>query len=209
MAVNQPQMAVVGWLSADAPLDFLNRTLLTVADPEVTVTQIILLAESAEQAPDLVGAVGAVLDAADPSSVAIRSSDALVRVRAAVQGELGTWGRNLVGLVLCAGLVLTALNVLGAETTRRRDFGRRRALGASRLDIMILVTAQTVLTAIVGATAGVLIGTAVVRQILGIQPEMDFGLAVAVLAVIAATIAAMPPAVIAAYRDPVRILRVP
>lgn len=209
VADNEPQLAVVGWLTAEAPLEFLNRALLTVADPEATVTRIIVLAEAAENVPRLAAAVRAVLDPADPSSLAVRSSDTLVQVRAAVQGELGTWGRNLVSLVLGAGLVLTALNVFGAVTTRRRDFGRRRALGASRLDIITLVTAQTVLTAVVGAAAGVLIGTAVVRQILGILPEPDFGLAVAVLAVIATAIAALPPAVVAAYRDPVRILRVP
>lgn len=209
VADSEPPVAVVGWLTAEAPLEFLNRGLLTVADPEATVVRIIVLAESAEDVRRLAGAVSAVLDPADISSVAIRSSDTLVQVRAAVQGELGTWGRNLVSLVLGAGLVLTALNVFGAVTTRRRDFGRRRALGASRLDIIILVTTQTVLTAVVGAATGVLVGTAVVRQILGILPEPDFGLAIAKLAVIATAIAALPPAIIAAYRDPVRILRVP
>lgn len=209
VADGEPQLAVVGWLAAEPPLEFLNRGLLTVAEPQEPVVRIIVLAEAAEDVPRLADAIGTVLDAADPASVVVRSSDMLVEVRAAVQGELGTWGRSLVGLVLGAGLVLTVLNVFGAVTTRRRDFGRRRALGASRLDIVILVSAQTLLTAVVGAFAGVLIGTAVVRQILGILPQADFGLAVGLLAVLATAIAALPPAAIAAFRDPVRILRVP
>lgn len=209
VADNGPQLAVVGLLQADAPLKFLDRALLTVADPEEPVVRVILLAEVAEQVPRLSEALGAVLDSADPGSVSVRSSDTLIQVRAAVRGELGTFGRNLVSIVLGAGLVLTALNVIGSVTTRRRDFGRRRALGASRIDIVILVTAQTLITAVVGAAAGLAIGTAVVRQILGVMPELEFVLAVAILAAIATTLAALPPALFAAFRDPVRILRVP
>lgn len=207
---NAPQIGVVGWLRAGAPLEFLNRALLTAArDDELVVVRIIVLAGSAQRVPGLAVAIRTVLDPADPGSVAIQTSDALVQVRAAVQGELGRWGRDLVTLILGAGLVLTALNVFGAVTTRRRDFGRRRALGASRLDIIVLVTAQTVATAVVGAIAGVVIGSVVVHQTLGTATQLEFGVAVAVLSVIATALAALPPAMIAAYRDPVRILRVP
>ena len=208
-ASSEPEIGVVGWLSAEPPLDFLNRAILTVADPDEQVVRIIALAASAEQVPRLSTAISAVLDPADPTSVTIRTSDALVEVRAAVQGELGTWGRSLVTIVLGAGLVLTALNVFGAVTSRRRDFGRRRALGASRVDIVVLVTAQTAAIATVGAVAGIGLGSLVVQQVLGTAPSVEFAVAIGVLAVIAAAAAAVLPAIIAAYRDPVRILRVP
>lgn len=205
----EPRIGVVGWLDADAPLEFLNRALLTVADPDELVARIIVLAGSAEEVPALAQAIRSVLDATDPASLAVQTSATLVEVRAAVAGELGTWGRNLVTLVLGAGLMLTALNVFGAVTARRRDFGRRRALGASRRDIILLVTAQTVVTAVIGAAVGVSVGTLVVAQLVGTIPQLDFGVAVATLAVLATAVAALPPAVLAAYRDPVRILRVP
>jgi len=209
VAVDEPQLAVVGRLSADAPLDFLNRGLLTVVAPDEHVMRIIVLAESTQDVPELADGIREVLDPADPASVAIQTSDALLQVRAAVRGELGIWGRNLVTVVLGAGLVLTALNVFGAVTARRRDFGRRRALGASRTDVLLLVTAQTVATAVAGAALGVAAGMAVVLQLIGTSPQFEFGAAIAVLAVIATAIAALPPAIVAAYRDPVRILRVP
>lgn len=209
VAADEPALGVVGWLRADAPLEFLNRALLTVADPDELVVRIIVLAGSAEQVPQLTQAIEAVLNPADPTSVAVQTSDALVAVRAAVRGELGTWGRSLVTLVLGAGLVLSALNVFGAVTTRRRDFGRRRALGASRLDIIVLITFQTVATAIVGALVGTGVGMLVVQWLLGTAPTLDFAVAVAFLAVLATVLAALPPAAIAAYRDPVRVLRVP
>lgn len=209
VAIDHTQLAVVGWLRADTPLDFLNRALLTVADPDEPVVRIIALAESTQDVPRVASGIREVLDPVDPSSVAVQTSDALLEVRAAVRGELGVWGRNLVTLVLGAGLVLTALNVFGAVTARKRDFGRRRALGASRADILVLVTAQTVATAVAGVAVGVAIGTMVVQQLIGTAPQFEFGLAVAVLAVIATAIAALPPAIVAAFRDPVRILRVP
>ncbi len=209
VAQHAPPLGVVGWLRADSPLEFLNRALLTVADPDELVVRIVVLTGSADQVPQLTEAIRAVLDPADATSVAIQTSESLVQVRAAIEGELGTWGRNLVTLVLAAGLVLTALNVFGAVTTRRRDFGRRRALGASRLAIVVLVTAQTVATAVVGAAVGVATGVLFVQWLLGTAPTAEFAVAIAVLAVISAAIAALPPAVMAAYRDPVRILRVP
>lgn len=202
------RMAVVGWLRAEPPLDFLNRALLTGGADDEIVVRIIVLAASADAVPGLAQGIGAVLDATDPTGVAIHTSEDLVAVRAAVRGELGSWGRSLVALVLGAGLVLTAVSVFGAVTSRRRDFGRRRALGASRLDIVTLVTVQAVATALIGATAGTTVGGIVIYQTLGIVPRLDFGFAVAVLAILATAIAALPPALVAAYRDPVRVLRV-
>lgn len=205
-----PDVGVVGWLRADAPLEFMNRAL--VRDPsggDDQVIRVFALVESPQRVPTVAAAIGSVLDPDDPSSVAVQTSEALVAVRAAVQGELGTYGRNLITLVLAAGLVLTALNVYGAVTTRRRDFGRRRALGASRPDIVTLITTQTTLTAIVGAALGTIVGAITVERILGTTPDVAFLVAIAVLAVIATTAAAVPPAVVAAFRDPVTILRVP
>ena len=40
-------------------------------------------------------------------------------------------------------------------------------------------------------------------------PDIPFSIAIATLAILTATLAAIPPALIATYRDPVRILRVP
>lgn len=51
-------------------------------------------------------------------------------------------------------------------------------------------------------------GSIVVTDVLDVAPELEFGLAIGILAVLATAVAAIPPAVVAAYRDPVRILRV-
>jgi putative ABC transport system permease protein len=205
-------LAVVGWFDASDPLSFLDRSLLEAADPadpDPVLRSIHVLADRPEQVAAVAEAVMAVLDPLDPASVGVETSEALAQIRAAVQGELGTFGRRLVLMVLGAGLVLVGLNMYGTVTTRRRDFGRRRALGASRGAIVALVTFQTAITGIVGAAAGTLIGGGVVWRLTGDPPDLQFAFAVATLAVLATIAAALPPAAVAANRDPVKILRVP
>ncbi|MEX2624337.1 MAG: FtsX-like permease family protein, partial [Acidimicrobiia bacterium] len=205
-------LAVVGWFDAADPLSFLDRSLLEAADPadpDPVLRSIHVPADRPEQVAAVAEAVIAVLDPLDPASVGVETSEALAQIRAAVQGELGTFGRRLVLMVLGAGLVLVGLNMYGTVTTRRRDFGRRRALGASRGAIVGLVTLQTAITGIVGAAIGTLIGGGVVWRLTGDPPDLQFATAVATLAVFATIAAALPPAVVAANRDPVKVLRVP
>lgn len=203
-------LAMVGVFDAATPLEFLDRGILTRPHPgDHTVRTIHILATESRLVSQVSAAALAVLAADDPSSVALETSAALAAVRAAVQGELGRFGRQLVTLVLAAGLVLTGLNVYGSVTTRRKDFGRRRALGASRPTIITLIGLQTAVTAAVGAAVGSVLTTAALIRITGEAPDLQFALAIAVLAIGAAIVAAIPPGVVAAYRDPVRVLRVP
>ena len=130
-------------------------------------------------------------------------------IRAAVQGELGQYGRQLITLVLAAGLVLVGLNIYGTINNRRRDLGRRRALGASRPTIIGLITSQTTLTALTGAAIGSLATNILLTRITGNAPPLPFTIAIITLATLTATLAALPPATIAAHRDPVHVLRVP
>ena len=203
-------LAVSGMFAAREPLAFLDRSILTaptktddaVRTSQILVTDSRLVAQTADAALS-------VLAPENPTSVAVETSETLASVRAAVQGELGRSGRQLVTLVLTAGLVLTALNVYGTVTSRRRDFGRRRALGASRPTIIGLIAAQTTITAIFGAALGTAVTSIVLIETTGEPPDARFAVAIAALATIAALVAAIPPGLVAAYRDPVRILRVP
>ncbi len=150
------------------------------------------------------------LDAADPTSIGVETSATLAGIRAAVQGELGEYGRQLVTLILAVGFVSWWRSTCtGRSPSAAANFGRRRALGASRTTIITLITTQTLLVALIGATLGTLIGGTLVRRWTDTPPDLPFSIAIATLATLTATIAAIPPALIAAYRDPVRILRVP
>lgn len=201
--------AVAGSFTATDPLDFLNRSLLKTPGPDDTILRSVhILAETPDQVGQVADAALMLLAAQDRSSLAVRTSETLADIRAAVQGELGQYGRQLITLVLAAGLILTGLNIYGTINNRRRDLGRRRALGASRPTIIGLITTQTTLTAFTGATLGSLATNTVLNTTTGNAPPLPFTLAIITLATLTATLAALPSATIAAYRDPVRVLRV-
>jgi putative ABC transport system permease protein len=168
-----------------------------------------ILAASPEAVATLTPAVAAVLGARDPTGVRFETSEILAQLRAAVAGELGRFGRNLVLATLAVSLILTALVVYGSVTLRRQDFGRRRALGAGRTTITGLVAVQYAVVALIGAAVGSAAGTFLVYRLTGGYPNLEFTVAIATLAVLATIAAAIPPALVAAYRDPVRVLRVP
>lgn len=204
--------AVVGSLDAVDPLMFLNRLLIAAPDPaaiDPTVRVLYVLTTRPEDVRPAADAIIGLLDPQDPTAVGIQTSEAIADIRKAVQGELGRYSRRLVALILAVGLVLVGLNVYGTVTAARRDYGRRRALGASRSDIITLVAAQTISTAAAGAVCGSLVGDIVIWRLTQSTPNLVFSTAVATLAILAAGAAAIPPAVIAAWRDPVSILRIP
>lgn len=170
---------------------------------------IYILAATPDDVAELADAVVTVIGANDPFAVALETSETLADVRAAVAGELGRFGRSLITAVLATGLVLIALIVYASVTVRRQDFGRRRALGARRGTIIGLVVTQTVLVAAMGVAVGAGIGSALTIRWATEPPDGAFVVAIAVLTLLAAGVAATPPALVAAWRDPVQVLRVP
>jgi len=163
--------------------------------------------------PDLVTpvrkAVASVLAPRDPTKVRLDTSEALVQLRTLVQGQLGSFSRGVVLVVLAVTGVLLGSTLYGLVMMRRKDFGRRRALGATRGLIIALLLVQTVMLSVLGIVFGTVASLAVL--IIGHDPlpGVDFIAAVAVLALFIANLAAVVPAVVASRRDPIRELRVP
>lgn len=163
--------------------------------------------------PDLVApvseAVLSVLAVDDPTLVTLTTSEGLATLRALVEGQLGSFGRELVLAIFALTGVLVAAILSGLTALRRKDFGRRRALGASRKLIVALLLAQMALLAVTGAvlgTSGALLALTLIGDPL---PGAAFTGAVAVLAIAVGLVAALAPAIAAASRDPIRELRVP
>lgn len=205
-----PDVAIVGWHLPAAPLDDLADALLAAADPSDTaVRSLRILAATPQQAGAVAQAAAAVLGAQDPTSLSVETAGQLVAVRDAVQSEFGRFSRQLLAIVLGSSLVLVGVTVYSGVTSTRRDFGRRRALGASRPEVVVLVLLQTTTVAVVGAITGALIGSATFRVWTGALPPLDFVANLAYLAILTAATAALIPALVAAWRDPVRVLRVP
>lgn len=203
------ELAVVGRF---APPDFLMplEPLLLVPQSEPgPVAMLVVVATRAEQVAPVSELVVSMLDAADAGSVRVVTSDSLIRLRGLIDGELARMGGALVAAILGLTALVVAATLYGVALLRRREFGRRRALGASRRIIVALLIVQTVAAAVPGALLGV--GAAVVALLVAGDPVPSAGylLAVALLAVGTAATGAVLPAVIASRRDPVRELRIP
>jgi putative ABC transport system permease protein len=203
--------AVVGRLTSTDPLADFNRQAITPAEAssDAPLRRLTVVTTTPGAVGPTVDHVLALLDIEDPSAVTVQTSERLAAIRSAVAGELGRFGRDLVLQALAAALVVVLVVTYGATATRRRDFGRRRALGATRGAITALVVFQQAATAAIGAVVGLGAGTLISLRLTASPPDWEFAAAVAVLTVLVAIAAAVVPAVIAAMRDPVSILRVP
>jgi len=205
------ELAVVGTFETDTPLRFLQQRMLRSPGPSPSTEEVQAVYFGVEDASNIPSVVAGALMALAPdrsTSITVETAEALVAVRAAVRGELEVFSRQLVTLVLGIGLVLVALNLYGTVTSHRRDFGRRRALGASRSLVVGLVVFQTVLVATIGVFVGMAVGAGLIWRWTGSVMSLDFALAIGALAILTAVLGTIPPALMAAFRDPVRILRV-
>ena len=86
---------------------------------------------------------------------------------------------------------ITLVIVWGFVLSRRKDLGRRRALGATRATIIALVVGQVALTAALASAIGALLCTATLALLNTPTPPASL------------------PAIFAANRDPLHELRVP
>jgi putative ABC transport system permease protein len=92
---------------------------------------------------------------------------------------------------------------------RRKDFGRRRALGASQGLIILLLLLQMTALGLIGAVVGTAVAVAVLVASGDPLPSVGFITAIDVLAISVAVLAAILPALAAARREPIAELRVP
>lgn len=198
----------------DTP-DFLRgfEPLVIIPRPDATgdelVNVVVVVASSPEMVKPVSDAVLAVLEADDPSRVTLQTSEQLANLRVLIESQLGSFSRSLVlGLLALTG-ALVAVILYGLVMMRRKDFGRRRALGATRSFIVMLLLAQTAIVALGGIAVGVVAATVTLATLGNPQPGIEFTAAVAILALGTALVAALAPALVASRREPIRELRVP
>lgn len=203
--------AVAGSFSTPDYLRFLEPLAIApqAEQPDAPLSVLVVIAAR----PDLVAPVSqallSVLAVDDPTKVTLSTSESIATLRALIEGQLGSFGRELVLAIFALTGVLVAAILSGLTALRRKDFGRRRALGASQGLIVALLLTQMVLLSIAGATLGTA-GALVALSLIGDPlPGAPFVLAVAVLATAVGLVAALAPALAAATRDPIRELRVP
>ena len=202
---------VVGAHSSPEHVSFLGPSVL-IPMPSSTVGEVgyvLVIAAEPELVRPLSASIGSLLAPTNPQGMTLTTSARYADLRAVLEGTLGGSGRDLVVLIAGAGAVLVGATQYGLVQLRRKDFGRRRALGATRGLIVLLVLSQVLLVATIGALLGTA-GSAVLLAIGGDPlPSADFLVATATLAIVVAVAAALLPAQRAAHRDPLHELRVP
>ncbi|MES2866927.1 MULTISPECIES: ABC transporter permease [Actinomycetes] len=209
---NGASYAVTG--SLDVP-DFLARfePAVFIPQPDAAGTEpvniLVVIAETPELVAPVSEAVSSVLAPEDSSKVTIDTSETLAQLRGLIQDQLGSFSRGLVLALLGLTGGLVAILLYGLVMMRRKDFGRRRALGATRSLIVTLLLAQTAILAVIGITIGTAASTIILRISGDPLPGLAFMGALGILTLATAMIAAAIPAIIASRREPIRELRVP
>jgi putative ABC transport system permease protein len=209
-AADRTPVGIVGQISVPDYLQFLEPlVVLPSTGDRAETTVLVVVARSPQSVSVVARTVQSLLGVSDPKKIKVATSESLAELRSLVEGQLGSFSRSLMAAILAGSSVLVAAVMYAIVLLRRRDFGRRRALGASQRLIISLQLTQVALTASVGAASGSVIATAALLWQRDPLPGFAFTVAVAVLAVAASCVGAILPALAAARRDPLRELRVP
>ncbi len=203
--------AIAGRISTPDYLQFLEPIILVPQDAAAPAPVSVLVVVASR--PDLVApvsqAVQSLLSVDDITKVKLSTSKQLATLRALIEGQLGSFGRNLVIVIFALTAVLVAAILYGLVMLRRKDFGRRRALGASQALIIGLLLTQVATLALAGALLGSVAAAIALAATGDPLPGLDFFTSICVLAIAISVIAAVIPALAAARRDPLTELRVP
>lgn len=204
---------IVGRFRASGPFSDLSSFVLVRGEPAQsdglsTIRRYHVVVDSPAAAVTVGPAAIAALGVA-PGSMSVSLPIEVADLQAQVESATVRFGSVLVAAVLGLASITGALAVFAVVSARRRDYGRRRALGSSRVQLVALVESSTVLAAVPGACVGVLIGVVWLRITIGGWIGLEFPLAAATLAVGAVGLGALPSALVAGLRDPLNVLRTP
>ena len=199
-------ISVVGSYRPKAPFDDLTGVIVYAPQQDARELRVVLADIGA--AARVQDAVLGLLGDMGANQTSVSSPVKVADLHTSIVGTLDRFGTGLLALVLAMGAVLVAAVVAADTAMASVEWGRRRALGASRTQLVILATMRVGFAAVAGAALGVWCAWAVaVVQHWSVVPR--FAGAVATLAVLVALASALPPAIRAAWRDPVSVLRTP
>ena len=203
------QFGIVGSHRADGVLSDLNQFVLIDASVYPTpMRRLIIFADRPESVSGIALVLADVIGR-PRHELEISTSTTLVKAGLVVSGQIGGFNRAIIPRILGFGVLLGGFISFTSVTLRRKDFGRRRALGASRTQVMFIVTVANSVAVLPGIVAGAAAGAVMLRRLGFDWPPWWLVISVGYLAFIALIGACAGPVVAASMRDPVRALRVP
>ncbi|PFG34176.1 FtsX-like permease family protein [Sanguibacter antarcticus] len=205
--------AVVGSFAAPTAISqFDELGLIKTSDTEragLGIRYVYVSATEAASVDEVISSLIAMVPTQDVASISVEAAAGAIALREALGAQLDADARSMLVLVLVVGFILTMVITYVSVSSRRRDIGRRRALGATRSQTVALILLQGLATSTIGALTGTGVGLLIVHVLIGATPGAPFTASVCLLAILVSGIGSIPPAVLAAFTDPVRILRVP
>lgn len=198
---------VVGSFRSLEPFSMLDSGIIVAAGPRSRLQSISIVLRSVDVAQPSQAVVLGIVAPRDYATLRVVSPTALAELQESIAADLRASSQGLLILSGTSGSLLVGIVVLSDVLIRRKDLGRRRALGATRWAVVLLVVTRTALAATLGAMIGLLLALVLTPE--NSRPTTSLVAAVLVLSVILASVAALGPAAFAAFRDPVRILRTP
>lgn len=200
------QIPIVGTFRAEPAFATFEAGILAVADEFTPLTSVDVLASSLADVEAAQTGTLEVLSPRDPQQVAVDSPLSEARTAMALDAQLARTSRMLLVTVLGIGLLLIGAVVLADVLIRARDLGRRRTLGITRTDLVVLVSLRAGAAAIPGVAVAVAATLALGQDLVDVSARV--AVPIGLLTLDAVLLAAIPPALLAAYRDPVRVMRV-
>lgn len=172
-------------------------------------TAVVVTASDVASVEPLTKIVTDILAGDNPKDLRVTTSQQLADLADLLTGQFGAFEKSLVAGAMALSAVLVAAIQAGLMMIKRKDYGRRRALGASRGLVMGLILGQAALVSAAGIILGSLGAVAFLAGTGSPVPTLGYLAAVALLTLITCLLASILPAIGAAYRDPIKELRVP
>jgi putative ABC transport system permease protein len=152
--------------------------------------------------------VPAIVDKEGLQQLSVTPSADALEAEGAFQNGLERGARVRLSALVLALAGLASVVQLLAVRLRLREFARRRALGASRVALWLIVELEVLVSSAVGAAVGAIVSR-VWLQVVGLPWSTENVVALCALTASIATVVIAPVATWAARADPVTILRVP
>ncbi len=200
--------AVVGIIAMDPAIGSLGAYALIHEDGTMgRIGELIILVRTSAEVEPLLARLPNVLGAERPDALGIDRAQQLLALRAALVQEVGSLDAAVLIGSLASGTLLVGALLYGAIAERRREFGIRRSQGATRGTIAFLVVGETVLLAVMGSAVGAVAGNLTIVGETTAVPDPMLSVAVSILMTIAAIVGSLPAAALAAFREPLYVLR--
>lgn len=158
--------------------------------------------------PDSMDALIDIVSSIGSNNLQVSVPDDIEQLRRDVSAGLTSSAQQLRNLAMIgAGLLIAAITFV-ANTAQTKDMARRRALGATRSDIAVLVLTQVTLEVAGGAAIAIATYTGIASSLCYPQDE-SLAAAVGITILLTSLTASLPITAVAATRDPATVLRVP